>query len=82
MRTFTLLAVCFGTAAATAVAAAGAQGTTANAYPAKPIRILVPTPPGGGNDIMARMAAQKMNERWSQAVVVDNRPGAGGQIAM
>jgi tripartite-type tricarboxylate transporter receptor subunit TctC len=52
------------------------------AYPIKPIRILVPTPPGGGNDIMARMAAQKMNERWSQAVVVDNRPGAGGQIAM
>ena len=52
------------------------------AWPAKPIRILVPTPPGGGNDIMARMAAQKMNERWNLAVVVDNRPGAGGQIAM
>jgi len=52
------------------------------AWPSRPVRILVPTPPGGGNDIMARMAAQKMNERWSQAVVVDNRPGAGGQIAM
>ena len=52
------------------------------AWPSKSVRILVPTPPGGGNDIMARMAAQKMNERWSQAVVVDNRPGAGGQIAM
>ena len=52
------------------------------AWPAKSIRILVPTPPGGGNDIMARLAAQKMNEHWSQAVVVDNRPGAGGQIAM
>ncbi|MGH8632739.1 MAG: tripartite tricarboxylate transporter substrate binding protein, partial [Burkholderiales bacterium] len=52
------------------------------AYPARPIRILVPTPPGGGNDIMARMTGQKMNERWGQPVVVDNRPGAGGQIAM
>jgi len=51
-------------------------------WPARPIRILVPTPPGGGNDIMARIAAQKMNEHWTQAVVVDNRPGAGGQIAM
>ena len=59
--------------------AAAAENDT---WPVKPVRILVPTPPGGGNDIMARMAAQKMNERWSQAVVVDNRPGAGGQIAM
>jgi tripartite-type tricarboxylate transporter receptor subunit TctC len=71
-------------AAALAVAApvTGQPVTSAGSYPARPIRILVPTPPGGGNDIMARMAAQKMNERWSQPVVVDNRPGAGGQIAM
>ena len=58
------------------------HAVAAQAYPVKPIRILVPTPPGGGNDIMARMAGQKMNERWGQPVVVDNRPGAGGQIAM
>jgi tripartite-type tricarboxylate transporter receptor subunit TctC len=58
------------------------HAVAAQTYPAKPIRILVPTPPGGGNDIMARMAGQKMNERWGQPVVVDNRPGAGGQIAM
>ena len=39
-----------------------------DSYPSKPVRILVPTPPGGGNDIMARMAAQKMNEHWSQEI--------------
>jgi tripartite-type tricarboxylate transporter receptor subunit TctC len=51
-------------------------------YPAKPIRIVVPTPPGGGNDLMARMAAQRLTAVWNQPTVVDNRPGAGGSIAM
>jgi tripartite-type tricarboxylate transporter receptor subunit TctC len=72
----TIIALC---AASLCHAAVAAEKDT---WPAKSIRILVPTPPGGGNDIMARMAAQKMNEHWGQAVVVDNRPGAGGQIAM
>ena len=82
MKASRILGVCLGTLAAAAVAAAAQAPATVNAYPTKPIRILVPTPPGGGNDIMARMAAQKMNEHWSHPVVVDNRPGAGGQIAM
>jgi len=77
-----LSALLAATAAMGAVTATAQTPPTAGAYPVKPIRILVPTPPGGGNDIMARMAAQKMNERWSYPVVVDNRPGAGGQIAM
>lgn len=51
------------------------------AYPDKPIRLIVPSPPGGGNDIMARLAGQKLAEAWSKQVVVDNRPGAGGAIA-
>ena len=51
------------------------------AYPDKPIRLIVPSPPGGGNDVMARLAGQKLAEAWGKQVVVDNRPGAGGAIA-
>ena len=51
------------------------------AYPEKPIRLIVPSPPGGGNDIMARLAGQKLTEAWGRQVIVDNRPGAGGVIA-
>ena len=52
----------------------------AQAYPVKPVRLIVPFPPGGGVDVTARTFAQKYNEGWGQAVVVDNRPGAGGNI--
>ena len=52
----------------------------AQAYPVKPVRLIVPFPPGGGVDVTARTFAQKYNEGWGQSVVVDNRPGAGGNI--
>jgi tripartite-type tricarboxylate transporter receptor subunit TctC len=49
-------------------------------YPAKPVRMVIPFPPGGATDIIGRVVAQKMGERLGQSMVVDNRPGAGGTI--
>ena len=54
----------------------------AGGYPVKPIRLLVGNAPGGGIDITARAVGQKLTERWGRSVVVDNRPGASGLIAM
>ena len=58
------------------------QGGLVHPYPNKPIRMLVGIPPGGGIDIVARTIAQSLAERWGQTVLVDNRTGAGGAIAM
>src|SRR5439155_9396096 len=61
------------------VCANSALGADTN-YPAKPIRIIVPFPPGGIADVMARVLAQKFSDSWGQSAVVENRTGAGGNI--
>jgi len=67
-------------AALLATAAVSAQAQAA--YPAKPIRLIVPFPPGGGTDMIARSVAQKITEKTSWNIVVDNRPGAGGNLGV
>lgn len=51
-------------------------------YPTRPVRIIVPTSPGGGTDFLTRLVAQRLSERWGQSLVVDNRSGAGGLIGL
>jgi tripartite-type tricarboxylate transporter receptor subunit TctC len=61
---------------------APASALCAQAYPDRPIRLIVPSGPGGTNDIMGRLAAMQLTERLGQQVIVDNRPGATGIIGM
>lgn len=68
--------------AASALWVAFAAGSAlAQTYPAKPVRVLVPFPPGGGVDVVARTFTPRFSEAWGQPVIVENRPGAGGNIA-
>ena len=57
-----------------------AAPASAQGYPTKTVRMIAPFAPGGATDVLARLTAQKLGERWGQTVIVDNRPGAGGNI--
>ena len=67
-----IVCACVGLLAATAAA---------ENYPTKPVRIVIPFPPGAGPDIVARTIGPVLSKRWGQQIVVDNRPGGGGNIA-
>jgi len=73
-----LLAITLGAASIAAAPCTGAQ----TAWPTKPIRLIVPFPAGGSVDVTSRALAQKLGEQLGQPVIVDNRPGAGGNIGM
>ena len=62
------------------IAASPTPVVCAESYPVKPIHLVVPFPPGGSLDVVARAIGQKLSEAWGQPVVIDNRPGAGGNI--
>src|SRR5688572_5711252 len=62
-------------------AAVPAHAALAQAWPAKPVRIVVAYPPGGGIDVMGRQIAEKLTAAWGQPVVVENRPGANTIVA-
>jgi tripartite-type tricarboxylate transporter receptor subunit TctC len=66
---------------AAALSIAGAAAL-AQGYPQRPVRIIVPYPPGSGTDIVARLLGQRIGESWGQPMVVDNRPGAGAIVGV
>jgi tripartite-type tricarboxylate transporter receptor subunit TctC len=73
----TITRILFAALLATGTAGAVAQGT----YPDRPVKVLVPYPPGGTADLLGRLIAQKLTESWGKSVVIENRGGAGGNIA-
>ena len=74
MKRTTIRTLLAATTAALAVLAS--PMAAAQAFPNKPVKMVVPYPAGGGVDVMARAVAQKLQDKWQQPVTVDNRPGA------
>jgi tripartite-type tricarboxylate transporter receptor subunit TctC len=74
-------AATYALAALAVFAASACTMALAQDFPSKPINIVVPLPPGGSNDVLARLLGQKMSEAFGQPVVVTNKPGAAGNIA-
>lgn len=73
-----LLATAFAVAACAFML--GSPAAPAQSYPIRPVRMIIPFPPGGGADSMGRIIGQKLSEIWGQQVIIDNRAGAGGNV--
>ena len=78
-RAACLFVLCAALTAPAAVAQ-GVAHASVSAFPAKPVRMIVPLAPGGGSDIIARVVALALTDYWQQSVIVDNRPGAGSTV--
>jgi tripartite-type tricarboxylate transporter receptor subunit TctC len=71
-------AACAGLIAAVALLAS--QAAHSDTYPARPVRLIIPFPPGGSIDTLGRILTQKLGDLWGQSVIIENRPGAGGNV--
>lgn len=81
-RLGSLLCLPLRLAAFSCLAVIAAQDVAAQTFPSRPVRFMIPLAPGGGGDITVRAVAQKLGAAWGQTVVVDNRPGGTGAIAL
>jgi len=75
-----LLAVSAASVFAPAIVSSAASAQGGSAWPARPVRMIVPFPPGGGTDTLGRLVGQRLSEMWGQQVVIENRGGAGANI--
>lgn len=78
MKRSTFLRFVAAITVSTAVFSAGVA--SAQDYPTRPIRVVVPFPPGGGTDVLARLIGQRISDNWGQQMVIENRPGAAGLV--
>jgi tripartite-type tricarboxylate transporter receptor subunit TctC len=69
-------------AAGAATAVVVSRIARAQAYPTRPVRLLVGFPPGGGSDVAGRIVANRLSELWGQQIAVENKPGAGGHLTI
>ena len=72
--------ITLGLLAALAVAALPGLATAQSSFPSKPIKFIVPFPAGGINDILARITADKLQAKWGQPIIIEQKTGAGGNI--